>query len=62
MGPRNRTKTRRPKGNRLQGIPHDANRRRSPTQVPEGHAEKGVHLTIEVPIRIILLLHSEERR
>jgi hypothetical protein len=49
MGPRNRTKSRRPKGNRLQNIPHDTNRRRSPTQVPKRHAEKGVHSTIEVP-------------
>jgi hypothetical protein len=60
MGPCNRTKSRCPKGNQLQSIPHDTHGRRIFSKVPERHAGKGLYSTIKVPLCVILLFHSKK--
>src|ERR1700679_3231352 len=60
MGPRDRPKTGRPKLAILQSLPTLPERGYRPAKVHRREPAKGLYTTIEVPLRIPLLLHQKE--
>ncbi len=60
LGPRNQPLTRRPQGNRLQGIPHGKGRGGLTMGIHQRAIREGIYPTIKVSICFTILLYQKE--